>query len=378
MRTMTLPFKIKDGILACGADLKSKFCFTKGGRLYISDDFGDLSRIDNMENYEKAMKEAIRVYKVRPKIIACDIHPGYFSTKFAQNYAANNPQCVLYKVQHHYAHIASCMLDNGIKGKVIGVSFDGTGFGTDDNIWGSEILLADLRGFKRMAHLDYIPMPGGESAVREPWRMAFSYLYKTYNHRLFNLGIPFMKKIGREKSSVLSKMIMNKINSPLTSSMGRLFDGVSSILGVCDKITYEAEAAIELERIADVNCEEKYAYKIQNGFEDSAIRIGEIIRGIVNDIKRNEKNSIISAKFHNTIAHFVKDAVSRIKKKEGTSKVVFSGGVFQNKYLVMRVKEFFSESEYKIYFHNVFPPTDVCIALGQIAVAGGQSEKGRR
>jgi len=250
------------------------------------------------------------------------------------------------------------MIDNGIKGKVIGVSFDGTGYGTDGNIWGGEILLAGYKNFDRLFHLDYVPMPGGEIAIKEPWRMAVSYLYKTYEDNFKNIGIPFLEKIDKDKRNVITRMIKNGINSPPTSSMGRLFDGVSSLIGIKDVARFEAEAAIELEKRADTECNKSY----------KGITIEEIVRGIVNDLKKKEKTSIISAKFHNTIARLVKSVALRAKRKEGAEKIVFSGGVFQNKYLVARLKELFNSAELKIYFHDNYSTTDSSIALGQVGI----------
>lgn len=360
MREVRLPFKAKKEILACGADLKGGFCFARDDRAILSNGFGDLSQADNFEKYQKEVKKVQRAFKFKPKIVACDLHPGYFSTKFAQSYCG--PRSMVHGpqyIQHHHAHIASCMVDNGIKGKVIGVSFDGTGFGTDGNIWGGEILLAGYKKFDRLFHLDYAPMPGGEIAIKEPWRMSLSYLYKTYKDNFKNTGIPFLKKIDKNKRNVITRMIKNGINSPLTSSMGRLFDGVSSLIGIKDVARFEAEAAIELEKIADAECDKSY----------NALNIEEIIKGIVNDLKKKEKTSVISAKFHNTIAQLVKTVALRAKKREGAEKIVFSGGVFQNRYLVTRLKQLFDDSGCKPYFHRNLSTTDSDICLGQIAIA---------
>jgi len=362
MRIIKLPFRVKKETLACGADLKGGFCFAKGGRAYMSEGFGDLSQADNAERYEREIGKAERTLRIKPKVIACDLHPGYISTKFARHYhEIRDTRHEIRYVQHHHAHIAACMVDHKIKGKVIGVSFDGTGFGTDGNIWGGEILLSELGDFKRLFHLDYAAMPGGEAAIREPWRMALSYIYKTYGGAMGRIKIPFLKRIGCDRVKVLTQMIKGNINSPLTSSMGRFFDGISSVIGVKDTVKYEAEAAIELERIADFGCRGKYRYR--------ASAVKGIVEGVVGDLKRGEEKSVISSKFHNTIAHMVKDLVIGFSSETGTDKVVFSGGVFQNRYLVARLKEIFKGSRLKVYFHNDFATTDASIALGQIAIA---------
>jgi len=359
MRLIKLPFKIKKEILACGADLKGGFCFARGNKAYLVEGFGDLSQVDNLTRYEKTIKEIRRKYKLNPKIIACDMHPGYSSTKFAQNYHESRvTNHELRYIQHHHAHVAGCMFDNGIGPKAIGVSFDGTGFGTDGNMWGGEVLLAGFRKFERMFHLNYVPMPGGEIAIKEPERMAFSYLYKTYNGSLSGVKIPFLRRMDKAKSRVLSQMIGKGINSPLTSSAGRLFDGVSSLIGIRDKIKYEAEAAIELEKIADQTCRARYACR--------KWRTEDIIKAVVGDLKRKEEASLISAKFHNTIAYMIKDVVTKSSRATGLKRAVFSGGVFQNRYLVRRIKELFGGSKIEVYFHNGLSTTDSSIAVGQV------------
>jgi len=361
MRTLKLPFKVNREIISFGADLKGGFSFARGNQVYTEDGFGDLSQADNLAKYEKAIGSTRRKYKLNPKVIACDMHPGYFSTRFAKEYAKRYKINDIRYIQHHHAHIASCMLDNGIKGKVIGVSFDGTGFGTDGNIWGGEIFLAGFKKFDRLFHLDYVAMPGGEVAIREPWRMALSYLHKTYDGGLSKVKIPFLKRIDKNDSKVLLQMIDSGINSNLTSSMGRFFDGVSSLVGIRQRIKFEAEAAIELERIAHLECKERY--------KTSKYKIEDIVKALVKDLKKAEDPSVISAKFHNTVAYMVKDISTRMSKKYGVKKIVLSGGVFQNKYLVRRLKELFEGSDLLVYFHSSFQTTDASICLGQLAIA---------
>lgn len=361
MRIIELPFRVKKETFACGADLKGGFCFAKGDRAYMSEGFGDLSQADNTERYEREIWKAGRTLRIKPKVIACDLHPGYFSTKFAQDYSKRYPLSAIRYIQHHHAHIAACMVDHRIKSKVIGVSFDGTGFGTDGNIWGGEILLSGFKGFKRLFHLDYAAMPGGEAAIKEPWRMALSYIYTTYDGTMGRIKTPFLKRMGNGRIKVLTQMIKGNVNSPLTSSMGRFFDGVSSLIGIRDSVRYEAEAAIELERIADFGCKEKYRYG------HSAVK--GIVKGVVGDLKRSEEISAISSRFHNTVAHMVKDLVNGFSNETGTDKAVFSGGVFQNRYLCARLKQLFKDSRLKVYFHKDLSTTDADIAVGQIAIA---------
>lgn len=369
MHVLKLPFGVKKEILACGADIKASFCFARDSRAYFTNGFGDLSDINNMEKYEAAVRTVGHKFELRPEIVACDLHPEYFSTRFGQNYAIRYSLSAIRHIQHHHAHIASCIVDNDIKGKVIGVGFDGAGFGADGRIWGGEFLLADLKSFKRAAYFDYVPMPGGDVAARETWRMAFSYLYNIYGNSVFRQDIPFLKRAGIKKCKILVRMINKNINSPLTSSMGRLFDGVSSLAGIKNIAAFEGEAAIELEKRADPDCRDKYGYSIKNKDGCLVIETGHIVRDIVGDIKRKEAAGVISSKFHNTIAYIVKDAACRISKRENIGKIVFSGGVFQNKYLVRRIIELFKETDLNIHFHRNIPTTDAGLALGQIAIA---------
>jgi hydrogenase maturation protein HypF len=251
------------------------------------------------------------------------------------------------------------MMDNNLKGKVIGVAFDGTGFGSDRNIWGGEFLSVTFRGAKRLHHLTYAPMPGGDMVVKEPWRMALSYLYKVYGEGLFGLEIPFVRRLKKSSAKVLIQMIKKGINSPLSSSVGRLFDGVSSLITLRERADYEAQAAIELEGIADPGCMARYKAHSLEG----------IIRHIVRDLKGGEMKEVISAKFHNTIAFIIRDLVLKESRKEGTKRIVFSGGVFQNRYLVERLKRFLEGRDLRVYFNRNFSTTDSSLALGQIGIA---------
>ena len=275
---MKLHYKSKKSILAFGVDGKARFAFANGSDIEISRDFGSLQDAGNFERYERSIKQLIK--KEKPQILACDLHPEYNSTKLAKKlYGLQATGYRLQAIQHHHAHIASCIADNGLTSRVIGVAFDGTGFGIDGNIWGGEIFLATPTKFRRVWHLDYVPMPGAEAAVKEPWRMALSYLYKYYGDRFLNLKIPFVKFISKNKVLVLKKMIKKGINSPLTSSIGRLFDAAGALINLTNSVRYEGEAAIRLEALAAARIEIKSYYK-------ASVHTRDLIRGIVNDLKR--------------------------------------------------------------------------------------------
>ena len=356
MKEFKLPFKVKRPILACGADMKGAFAIAKGDTAFLEDGFGDLGELDNFTRYESAIRKCVKSLRVMPKIIACDLHPGYFSTRFAENYTLHAIRYTLLKIQHHEAHIASAILDNDIKGTVIGVAFDGTGFGTDGNIWGGEFLAGSLKGFKRAAHLKYIPMPGAETAVREPWRMAASYLYAAYGSKFLKLNIDFVKSLDKKKWTVIKAMIDKKLNSPLTSSAGRLFDAVGSLVFAQNTVRSEAELPIALEKIATLSCVDRYSFE-------------KMIKGIVEDLSKGLGAPTISAKFHNTVAAMIAQTSMELSKKFKTKKVVLSGGVFQNKYLTKRASSMLEERGLEVFTHSRFETNDSAIPIGQIAIA---------
>ncbi|MDD5173227.1 MAG: hypothetical protein PHV48_00120 [Candidatus Omnitrophica bacterium] len=359
MKRLTLPFRVKGPILACGADLKGAFALAKGRDAYLFDGFGDLSDLDNYTRYGRAIKAAGKKLGIRPQIVVCDLHPGYFSTQFAKEYTQYVVRCTLYETQHHEAHIASAIIDNRISGEVLGAAFDGTGYGTDGNIWGGEFFTGDAGSFKRIAHLDYIPMPGGEACIREPWRMAVSYLYSAFGRDFLNLETDLLKSVDKKSRIILKEMIDKRINSPFTSSMGRFFDAAGSLILNRRDAFFEAELPVELERIAKANIDSSY------GSIDSI----KIIKGIVRDIEKRVAAPVISAKFHNSIAGMILNAAGTAKVK----KVVLSGGVFQNRYLKDRATKLLSKNGFKVYLHSNVETNDAGIPLGQIAIANARA-----
>jgi len=358
VETINLPFLVKRPILACGADMKGAFALAKSDMAYLFDGFGDLSDLDNFTRYEKAVRIAINNLRIKPEIVACDMHPGYFSTQFAKSYQLSAFSCQLCELQHHEAHIASAIIDSDIKGDVLGVAFDGTGYGTDGNIWGGEFFIGNIGKFKRIDHLEYLPMPGGEICIKEPWRMAASYLYTAFGESFLKLKIDFVKAIDKKKWAVLNKGIDRKINSPLTSSMGRLFDAAACIILNKRVARFEAELPIGLERIAEAGVDDAY----------DSIESVEIIKGVVRDIKKGAAASTISAKFHNSIAAMILN----VARKAGMKKVVLSGGVFQNKYLAERTADLLNDNNFKVYPHRNVQTNDSGIPIGQIAIANSR------
>lgn len=351
--SITLP-KSSKSILATGAELKNTFCLTKGNQAFVSQSIGNLNDFKIYKNYQQAIRRLKKTLKIEPEIIAYDMHPDYLSTRYAMSLDSSLPRIA---IQHHQAHIASCMAEHQLQKEVIGIAFDGTGYGLDGNIWGAEFFVGGYGEFKRVYHLRYIPLPGGDKAAQQPWRMAVSYIYQSF-------GDKTAKFISRWKDSdLILSMIKKGINSPLASSMGRLFDAVASIIGLCDFNTYEGEAAIRLEGLCQKKVEGKaYPYHIEDGVIDVSAMIGEILLG-------REEPTLIAIRFHNTIADIILGVSLRIRAEYGIDKAVLSGGVFQNKVLVKNSLELLKKNGFSAFTHSMVPPNDGGISLGQAAIA---------
>jgi hydrogenase maturation protein HypF len=293
------------------------------------------------------------------------MHPDYISTRTGLNFQ----KLPVVAVQHHHAHIASCMAEHGLDEKVIGVALDGTGYGTDGNIWGSEFMVCDLNYFERITHFEYIPLPGGDTATEEPWRIAVSWLYKVYGRDFLNLDIPLIYQIEGDKIEMILKMIDRKINCPLTSGAGRLFDAVASLLGLVQVAVFQAEGPMRLESLAEDGRDESYpvTYGLTIGFNKT-------IRAIIDDILNMVDKVTIATKLHNTIKLIIFDSVMKIRFREGINKVVLSGGVFQNKYLLTGTTELLQKNNFEVFSHASVPTNDGGISLGQLAVASKRRE----
>lgn len=364
---ITLNYKFKTTILALGGFLKNTFCFAKNNHAFLSHHIGDLDNKAAIDAFQEGIRHYARIFQIQPEVIVVDEHPEYYSTGFGIELAKEGKKLI--KVQHHHAHIVSCMVENDIKEEIIGIAFDGTGFGRDGNIWGSEIIISDLKYFERVAHLEYFPLAGGESAIKKPWQMGFSLLYHTYDEELFNLRLEFLRKIEEDKKNLLSAIIKNRINTPLTSGMGRLFAGVSAILNICLEASYEAQAEMELEAIADESVKESYCPEIKIKDNTKEILISTLIKEIVSDIAKGLDASWIAGKFHNWIVESVYLILREIKKKYKLNKVCLSGGVFQNMLLLKKLYQRLINKGFQIYLHGKVPANDGGIALGQAVIA---------
>lgn len=354
-----LPFDV-NGIFAAGAELVNCFCIGKGKQAYLSQHIGDLKNMETFDFYKEAIERFKNIFRIKPRIAVSDMHPDYLSTRYA-----HLMEIKLIEVQHHHAHIASCMAENGLDEKVIGLAFDGTGYGNDGNIWGGEFMVCDYRDFFRHNHFEYMSMPGGDKVTEEPWRMGISLLYQTFGKDFLAVELPFLQGIGKEKSILIAEAIEKKINCPLTSSAGRLFDAIAAITGVCTHTLHHAEAPMRLESLLDENQEGYYKAYISDH-----ISFKPVIRQICTDIIQGISSAVISAKFHNTIIETALEVIQKISAETGIHKVVLSGGTFQNKYLLERMENKLNQYHFQVFTHSRIPCNDGGIALGQIAIAG--------
>jgi hydrogenase maturation protein HypF len=370
-----LPFKAKP-VLACGAELNNTFCLTRDEYAFLSQHIGDMENLETLEHFETTIELYQRLFRIQPEIVAYDMHPEYLATKYALAMVAESPDTTFIPIQHHHAHIVSCLADNGLQEPVIGVALDGTGFGSDGHIWGGEFLLADYRGFNRLGHLQYVPLPGGAAAIKRPYRMAISYIFRLLGETALNQGLPFLGQVDGIEIDLIKRQIEQGINSPLTSSCGRLFDAVSALIGVRGKIDYEAQAAIELEMVADENETGSYPFSIieQNGM--NIVRFDELFSAIINDLSQGASPARISSRFHRTVAQVVMQMCKRLASRTGINKVALSGGVFQNRLLLRLTVAALEGAGLSVLTHREVPTSDGGISLGQAVIANFTQEGG--
>jgi hydrogenase maturation protein HypF len=360
-------------VLGCGADLKNTFTLTRGSYAVVSQHIGDMENIETLHFFEESLSNMKTVYRAAPVAIAYDLHPGYLSTRWALE-RAGLPR---YGIQHHYAHIASVMAERGLKERVIGVAFDGTGYGTDGNLWGGEFLLCDLHGFTRAGHFKPIPLPGGERAIREGWRTAVSYIMDAAGQergRAILASLGFMEKFGKEKVEAVIKLAALAQFSPLSSGAGRLFDAVAAITGLCHENTFEGEAGIALENElygpeeTMSAADERYPYMI-NGGEPLVADFSAMVLKMADDISDGHSAAFISARFHATLAALVQDMTGRLSSDSGIKKVVLSGGVFQNMFLLEKSLHALFSQGLEVFTNEMVPCNDAGISLGQAYIA---------
>jgi hydrogenase maturation protein HypF len=345
-------------VLACGAELKNTFCLAKEHHAFVSHHIGDLENAETLASFTEGIEHFRRLFDIDPRVVAHDLHPEYLSTKYALD--LDLPLC---GVQHHHAHIASCLADNGADGPVIGVAFDGTGYGSDGTIWGGEFLVADLAGFRRGGHLAPVPMPGGAAAIRQPWRMAAAYLPSA--------GRLDVRRRNEARWEPVVAMARKGLNSPLTSSAGRLFDAVAAVLGVRDVINYEGQAAVELEQLADPGETGCYPAGIEEG-DPFRVRGGDLVRAAADDLAAGVPREVIAARFHRGVAALIEAGCRLLRARHGLGTVALSGGVFQNMLLLREAVGRLEAAGFTVLVHSRVPCNDGGISLGQAVVAGAR------
>ncbi|RMG73881.1 MAG: carbamoyltransferase HypF [Nitrospirae bacterium] len=351
-------------VLAVGADLKNTFTLTKERYAIMSQHIGDMENYETLRFFEEVLENLKSLYRIEPVHIAADLHPAYLSRQWAESQSLP-----VTFIQHHHAHAAAVMAEHGLKGPVFGVILDGTGYGPDGTLWGAEVLLVDRTDFRRLAHFEPVVLPGGERAIKEPWRVAVSVLKNAFGIKtedvLKRLG--FYERIGKERVNLIEKLIDRPDFSPLSTGAGRLFDAVASILGLVDQNTYEAEAPIRLESLIRDGIEDGYGFTLREGNETFVLSFSQTVREMVEDFFHSEGIEIISTKFHNTVVDALTELLVMLSEKHRVCKnrVVLSGGVFQNTYLLRRFRSALEERGFEVFFHRRVPPNDACISLGQ-------------
>lgn len=356
---MSINIGVQQQIIALGAEQKSSICLSKNGYAHISQYLGDIKSPDAYENYKKVLNNLVKLLNIKPQLYVHDLHPYYLSTQYAQEQQEQR-----LAIQHHFAHMASCIAEHKLIKPVIGVIYDGTGLGDDGNIWGGEILVGTLGAYTRAGHLKYCKVQGGDKAIEEPWRSTISYLH--------DMGESYLKSfsgIDIANQSTVEAALQAGLNCYKSSSMGRLFDCVSALLGLCSKVTYDAQAAIILEQVADKQIESCYDFEINEDKDCLLIDYHEIIKSILMDMRKGKKVPEIAGKFHNTIVTATADVVVEIDRLHGTKDVVLSGGCFENLLLLVKLVKKLEGKGFKVYFNEKLPCNDGGISFGQLAAA---------
>jgi hydrogenase maturation protein HypF len=353
-------------VLACGAQQKNTLCLTRAGFAIPSQHLGDLENFETLQFFEETLERMKRLFHVQPTAVAHDLHPGYMSTQFAMK--LEGMQAI--GVQHHHAHIASCMAEHGLEGRVIGVAWDGTGFGTDSTIWGGEFLATDLTSFDRYARLRPVLLAGGDSGVREPWRVARSYLLDTFEGSI-PMGARWPQMAAPERIRIVDAMLQRGINTIPTSSAGRLFDAVASLIGLRHTVSFEGQAAMMLEAAADAwtgAAQRPYEFTVTGG-TPLDVDLRSMVRQIVEDVERGGTQAGIAARFHSTLAAVIAEVCRRMRGQLALTRVCLSGGCFQNARLLKGCLAALREDGFEVFFQQAVPANDGGISLGQAAIA---------
>jgi hydrogenase maturation protein HypF len=361
-----LPFDAPQ-ILAAGSELKNTFCITNKNYAFLSHHIGDMENYETLKSFEQGVEHFEQLFRVKPEAIAHDLHPNYLATRYALERTEREGLPAI-AVQHHHAHIAACMAEHGLDGSrpVIGLSFDGTGYGDDGAIWGGEILVADYKSYQRAFHLEYFPLPGGDAAIKKPARTALALLW---SHGLeWDERLDSVAELCAQDQMILHAQLERNINTPMTSSMGRLFDAAAALAGVRQKVNYEGQAAIEFEALADSAEAGKYSF----GLNQDTVETRTMLEALIKDVMEGVSPSKISAKFHNGLADMAREACLKIKSETGIDEVALSGGVWQNITLLGRTLSLLETSGFKVYIHREVPTNDGGLSLGQAVIAASK------
>lgn len=355
-------------VLAVGGHLKNTFCITRGTNAFLSQHIGDLEDLETLRYFERSVEHFQMLLQVEPEALACDLHPDFLSTRHAEG-LMNRRGLPLARVQHHHAHLAAVLADNHEPGPAVGLICDGTGYGADGTIWGCELLVGDATDYEREGHLRYVPLPGGDAAVHEPWRVAAAWLRDTYGPNFAEeLRIGFVDRLDRDAWRTLAEMIERGVNCPMASSAGRLFDAVAAIIGLGDRVQYEAQAPMRLEAVAERGAK-PYAYAINETGTALEIDPRPTFRAIVDGLDGGMDRGRIAGRFHATFVAMLADAAERVANERGIELVALSGGTFQNRIVLEDLMSELEHRNLRPIIHRSTPPGDGCLALGQAAVA---------
>ncbi|MCK4409741.1 MAG: carbamoyltransferase HypF [Candidatus Eisenbacteria sp.] len=367
-------------VLACGTELKNTFTLLKNGRAFVSPHIGDMENQATLDLYEEMVGKFMRWFRFEPAVVAHDLHPDYLATRFARDFADDRAGVEIVGVQHHHAHIASVMIENRVTDPVIGLALDGTGYGTDGKIWGGEFLVADLTGFERVGHIKYIPLPGGDAAIRHPYRVALSHLHAAGVTNLAGTARAMFGDVPAEELDLVVQQIEKGVNSIDTSSAGRLFDAASAILGVCHEITYEAQAAIELESLVGDAVHARgagaYPYDITEEDETLIVDPSRTVRALAESVSGGDPRDRSASQFHETVVAFCREVCGRVAAARSIGTVALSGGVFQNRYLLARLSEVLASDGLRVLVNREVPTNDGGVSLGQAIIASERARAG--
>jgi hydrogenase maturation protein HypF len=365
--SLELPVAAPRPLLACGAELKSTFCLAKGSRAWVSHHIGDLKNYETLQSFAVGVEHFQRLFAVAPEAVVRDLHPEYLSSKYAEDRDAGE----LIAVQHHHAHLAACLAEHGERGPAVGAIYDGTGYGLDGTIWGGELIIGDLEGFERVGHLWPVRLPGGERAVREPWRMACAWLHCAGGENV-SPPVTVAAAVPPHQWRAVAQLASGGVHSPVTTSVGRLFDAISALCGLRLTVNYEGQAATELE--AACAPDERAAYPMPLDRDAGAIVLDarETVRAAVSELERGFGAERIAARFHNGLAAATCEACAALAAEHGLDTVALAGGSFQNRRLLESVAAGLRSAGLRVLIPERLPPNDGAISYGQAAVAAAR------